>query len=207
MEEIAGWVAPVATMIAAMMTAASLGARITGWGFAIFTIGSLAWAVVGIGSGQRNLLLTNIFLTMVNVAGVWRWLGRQVRYEGGGEAATARSAAAHVPTLFAVGAIAGAKLIGRGGEPIGVVVDGMMRCDDAGLAYIVVSEGGLGGVGERLHALNPAELEFSADGISCALSAEELGARMVLEADAWPASLDMPVADGKGRDEPPGGVM
>jgi hypothetical protein len=29
----AGWVAPAATMIAAMMTAANLGARVIGWGF------------------------------------------------------------------------------------------------------------------------------------------------------------------------------
>jgi len=199
MDEIAGWIAPIATMIAAMMTAANLGARVTGWGFAVFTIGSISWAIVGVGSGQQNLLLTNIFLTLVNAVGIWRWLGRQARYEEGGEAATMRSSTAHGPTLFAVGAIAGAKLIGRGGEPIGIVVDGMMRCNDAGLAYVVVSEGGIGGVGERLHALSPAELRFSAEGISCTLSADDLRSRIVLESDDWPASSCFPVT-GAGKD-------
>lgn len=189
MENVAGWIAPIATMIAAMTTAANLGARVTGWGFVVFTIGSISWAIVAIGSGQQNLLWTNAFLTLINAVGIWRWLGRQARYEDGGEMATARSSTAGVPALFAVGAIAGARLIGRGGEPIGIMVEGMMRCDDASLAYVVVSEGGLGGVGERLHALHPVELHFSADGISCRLSAEDLRLRDMVDPDAWPAFL------------------
>lgn len=72
MGDIAGWVAPVATMIAAIMTAANLGARVTGWGFVVFVIGSVSWSIVGISSGQNNLLWTNGFLTLVNVIGVWR---------------------------------------------------------------------------------------------------------------------------------------
>lgn len=200
MENAAGWIAPIATMIAAMMTAANLGARITGWGFVVFTVGSVAWSIVAIGSGQQNLLWTNGFLTLVNAFGIWRWLGRQARYEDGGEAATERSAAARVPTLFAVGALTGARLLGRDGAPIGVVIEGMMRCGDAGLAYVVVSEGGIGGVGERLHALHPDELNISEDGVRCGLSAQELQARPELEPDCWPASIAPTVAaQGAGR--------
>ena len=44
---IAGWVAPVATTIAALMTASNLGSRITGYGFIVFTIGSIAWLYAG----------------------------------------------------------------------------------------------------------------------------------------------------------------
>lgn len=84
-EAVAAWVAPVATMIAAVMTAANLGARVTGWGFVVFVIGSVSWSIVGISSGQSNLLWTNAFLTFVNVIGVWRWLGRQAKYEDGGQ--------------------------------------------------------------------------------------------------------------------------
>ena len=40
------WLAAGATMIAALMTAANLGARITGWGFAMFALGSGAWYVI-----------------------------------------------------------------------------------------------------------------------------------------------------------------
>jgi Na+/phosphate symporter len=72
LEDIAGWVAPAATMIAAVMTAANLGARVTGWGFVVFVIGSISWSIVGISSGQSNLLWTNGFLTLVNAMGVWR---------------------------------------------------------------------------------------------------------------------------------------
>jgi hypothetical protein len=191
MEGIAAWVAPIATMIAAVMTAANLGARVTGWGFVVFTVGSIGWSIVGIASGQQNLLWTNAFLTLVNAIGIWRWLGRQARYDEGGAAATERSAAiARVPTLFAVGSLAGAKLIGRDGEDIGTVIEGMMRCADSQLAYIVVSEGGIGGVGERLHALLPAEITFTQGQATCRLSADELAARPALAADAWPAALD-----------------
>ncbi|MEJ7935554.1 PRC-barrel domain containing protein [Sphingobium sp. AN558] len=193
MNEMAGWVAPVATMIAAMMTAANLGARVTGWGFIIFTIGSVAWSIVAISSGQQNLLWTNALLTLVNAVGIWRWLGRQARYEDGGQAATVRSATAPVPTLYAVSALVGGKLMGRDNEPIGTVIEGMMRCGDAGLAYIVVSEGGIAGVGERLHALHPDELKISEEGISSRLSLEELQRRDVLEPDHWPASFAQPL--------------
>ncbi len=42
------WVATVATIIAASMTAANLGTRITGYGFAVFLVGSLAWLAAGL---------------------------------------------------------------------------------------------------------------------------------------------------------------
>lgn len=193
MEEAAGWIAPAATMIAAMMTAANLGARVTGWGFVVFTVGSICWCIIGLGSGQQNLLWSNGFLTVVNLVGIWRWLGRQARYEDGGQTATARSAAARVPTLFPLGSIAGAKLMGRDEQPLGSVVEGMMRCSGSDLAYVVVSEGGVAGVGERLHALHPSELRFSTEGVACDLDAEQLAARPVLEQDDWPVALDAPM--------------
>jgi len=190
MEGIAGWIAPIATMIAAMMTAANLGARVTGWGFIVFTVGSIAWSVVAIVTGQQNLLWTNAVLTLVNAVGIWRWLGRQARYDDGGTAASECSAATpQVPTLFAIGAMPGTTLIGRQGDAIGTVVEGMMRCADSSLSYIVVSEGGLAGVGERLHALHPNEVRFADGEVRCDLSVGELAARPVL-GEAWPASID-----------------
>src|SRR6201999_4586061 len=58
--EIAEWVAPIATMIAALMTASNLGPRVTGWGFVVFTIGAIAWALIGLTTGQSNLLWQNV---------------------------------------------------------------------------------------------------------------------------------------------------
>lgn len=189
MQDLAGWIAPIATAIAALMTAANLGSRVTGWGFVVFTIGSVAWATVGISTGQTNLLLTNGFLTIVNGVGIWRWLGRQARHEDGSAAARAKSAAARVPNLFGVGSLIGAKVTGADGSTIGTVIDAMMRCDRAELAYLVVAEGGLGGVGERLHALHPRDLRFG-DTVACDLSADALAQLPVLVDDDWPASLD-----------------
>lgn len=189
MEHLAGWIAPAATMIAAMMTAANLGARVTGWGFVVFVVGSLCWGIVGLSTGQNNLLWTNGFLTMVNVIGIWRWLGRQARYDDGGKAAAQRSAAARAPTLFSASALIGATVKGADGDAIGIVVDTMAECASARLAYVVVSEGGVAGVGERLHAVDPAGLRFSADGVASGLSAEALRSLPVLAADRWPAAV------------------
>lgn len=188
--DIAGWIAPTATMIAAVMTAANLGTRVTGWGFVVFAIGSVAWVIVAIATGQQNLLWANGFLTLINLVGIWRWLGRQARYEDGSKAASARSAGAHVPTLFSIGSVTGATLKGRDGVVLGTIVDGMMRCADSELAYLVVSEGGVGGVGEHLRALRPDELHFSTDGPSCDLDARDLARRPQLVQGEWPVSID-----------------
>lgn len=187
--EIAGWVAPAATMVAATMTAANLGARITGWGFVVFAVGSIAWTVVAIGTDQPNLLWTNGFLIAVNVVGVWRWLGRQARYDDGSQSASEESARLSAPTLMPVSSLAGRKVLGSQGETLGTVVEAMLRCDDARLGYLVISEGGAGGLGERLHALDVAAARFEKDVITGALSASELASSPELEEGRWPADL------------------
>lgn len=189
METIAAWMAPAATMIAAMMTAANAGARVTGWGFVVFLAGSIGWSIVAISTDQQNLFWTNLFLCLVNAVGIWRWLGRQARYEEGGRSAARRSEIRRVPSLFPLGAFPGTKLTGADGAPLGTVIDGMMRCSDLGLAYVVVRENSLSGLGEQLYALAPVEIRLSDDGLSCAFSGDELKQRMPIEPDQWPASL------------------
>ena len=189
MEELAGWIAPAATMIAAMMTAANLGTRVTGWGFIVFTVGSIGWSIVAVTTGQHNLLLTNGFLTLVNAVGIWRWLGRQARYEDGSRAAMVESAAARVPTLFSAGALVGHKVVARDGTTLGTVVDGMLRCKDKALAYVVVSVGGVAGIGEELRGVDPARLVFHEDGISTDMTRADMQRLPVLPVDHWPAEL------------------
>ena len=48
MAETISWVATVATIIAAFMTASNLGSRVTGYGFAVFTFGALCWIAADI---------------------------------------------------------------------------------------------------------------------------------------------------------------
>lgn len=189
MAELAGWIAPAATMIAAMMTAANLGARITGWGFVVFCVGSVAWTTVGLTSGQTNLVLSNAFLTLVNIIGVWRWLGRQASYDKGSSAAADASARHPVPSLYAAGGVIGAKLTGPQDETVGTIADAMLGCGDNAIAYVVVSTGGVGGVGETLHALTPGELVFGRDGVRTKLAADAIRRKPVVQANQWPDSV------------------
>ena len=191
MLDVAGWVAPAATMIAAIMTAANLGARVTGWGFVVFTVGAIAWVIVGAATGQHNLLFSNAFLLLVDIVGVWRWLGRRARYDTGAGAATQQSAAAAaVPTLFAMSSLEGRPVRGRDGETIATAVEAMMACDGGSIDYLVVREGGVAGVGERLHAIGRREIRIEAAAIVTTLDRAGLARRPALDAACWPASAE-----------------
>ena len=187
MSEIAGWIAPIATMIAAMMTASNLGARVTGWGFVVFTLGSLAWIAVAIGSGQSNLLLANIFLTLVNLVGIWRWLGRRATYDEGARAAAQDSEAKPVPRLFQLGGMEGWPVRDRAGEAVGQVVDAMAECETGRISYLVVREGGATTLSDRLHAVAWGRLSIGDNEVVLPMGEEDFQALPVLEADAWPA--------------------
>lgn len=192
MESVATWLAPAATMIAAMMTAANLGSRLTGYGFVVFTVGSICWVIIGLATDQQNLVLSNGFLTVVNLVGIWRWLGRQVRHEEGSRVAADRSARARVPTLFSAAAMVGAPLLADNEEKVGTVIDAMLTCKDQELAYLVISEGGVGGVGETLHVVSPADLSFAHGKVRSRLTMAQITALPEVPADRWPEAV--PVA-------------
>lgn len=189
MLDIAGWIAAAATVGAAMMTAANLGSRITGYGFVVFVFGSLCWSAVGIISGQTSLIATNAFLTLVNLIGVWRWLGRQAKFDDGGNRAAQRSAASRVPTLFSTAALAGSEVIDPDEQVVGTVIDAMAKCDGCGLAYVVIAVGGVGGVGERLYAIDPKHFVFSQGQIKMSLRSVDLDNLVAIQSDNWPASI------------------
>ena len=183
MADIISWLATVATIVAACMTASNLGARITGYGFIVFTVGSLLWIATGAMSGQPALLWTNIVLTGLNIFGVWRWLGRQVRVEEGGQAAA--EASQHTPgeALFPVSLLAKAQIY-DGGEAIGHAVDAMAGCRSGRLAYVVVSEGGVAGIGETLRRLPWDQAHVEDERVMA--SAGGLGSLEELPKDQWP---------------------
>jgi hypothetical protein len=189
MEQLSSWIAPIATAIAACMTAANLGARVTGWGFVVFTVGSIAWTTYGAVTGQTNLVWQNIFLTLVNLIGIWRWLGRQARLDDGARVASEKSEASGAPTLFPASTLTKAPLEGGTGEAIGSAVDAMVRCEDGRIAYLVVGKGGLGGLGETLYALPWHRVRLAPGKIVTTLGDGEFERLEPIDPKDWPAHL------------------
>ena len=186
MESIASWVAPIATTIAALMTASNLGSRVTGYGFVVFTIGSIAWAALGIATGQPNLLWQNVILTGLNLFGIWRWLGRQARIEEGGMTAAAVSEEMASETLFPASLLAKARLVGPGGEELGTSVDALLGCRSGRPAYLVVAEGGIAGVGETLRRVDWRHANVEDDRIVTPLTRAAFERLDTLDKDQWP---------------------
>lgn len=187
LEQFAGLIAPIATMIAAMMTAANLGARVTGWGFVVFTIGSLGWSLVGIESGQTNLVATNIFLTLVNLVGIWRWLGRQRAYEDGAKAASQTSRQLGTPTLFSATGLSGMPVSDMRGESLGHSIEAMIECSTGRVSYVVVASGGVAGIDEELRSVPMAAIDCHADGLMILETKAEYERRKTLAPGEWPA--------------------
>ncbi|MDQ2764460.1 MAG: PRC-barrel domain-containing protein [Pseudomonadota bacterium] len=194
MIEAAGWIAPIATMIAAMMTAANLGARTTGWGFVVFTAGSVCWATVGLSTGQTNLVATNVFLTLVNLVGIWRWLGRQRAYEDGGKAAQTASSRLAVPTLFTTSSITGMEVRDADSNLVGKSVEALVECQTGKLSYVVVASGGVGGIAEELRAVSRQAITFETNHMKLLLTRADFESIAPLAAGNWPARAPVPEA-------------
>lgn len=192
LENIVGLIASAATMIAAMMTAANLGARVTGWGFVVFFAGSVCWSAVGLMTSQADLAATNLFLMLVNLAGIWRWLGRQSAYEKGGRTATRASRRSVAPSLFTATGIAGMAVRDRHGVPLGKVVEALIECTSGGIAYVVVASGGMGGIDERLRAVPRTHLAFDGDRLTLRMGRAGFERLPVLEDGDWPARASLP---------------
>jgi hypothetical protein len=131
---------------------------------------------------------SNAFLLLVDLIGVWRWLGRRARYDEAAEAASARSAASGAPTLFALAGLEGMPVRNATADTIATVVDAMASCDEGRIAYLVVREGGVGGVGEHLHALGWTEVRVQEGAMTSRLSPKLLAQRPTLAPGQWPAS-------------------
>lgn len=71
------WFATAATTIAALMVALDVGRKTTGWGFVIFTVGSVAWVIGAVLAADWALTTTNVVLFAINIFGVYRYLIRK----------------------------------------------------------------------------------------------------------------------------------
>jgi hypothetical protein len=168
------------------MTAANLGSRITGFGFVVFTFGALCWIAVGAETHQPALLWTNVVLTILDIFGIWRWLGRQTKVEEG--ARTASEASEHTPgeALFPVSLLTRAPVTG-GSVELGHCIDAMAGCSSGRLSYVVVSHGGVAGVGETLRRLPWTGTKADDDRVVTTLSADQFNGLEELPRDQWPA--------------------
>ena len=187
MENQLSWVATVATIIAASLTASNLGARITGTGFIIFTVGSIAWLSLGAMTGQPALVWTNAVLTVLNLFGIWRWLGRQAKVDEGSQAAARASQDAATETLFPISLLTRAALRSADGEELGTCVDAMAGCNSGRLSYVVVSEGGIAGAGETLRRLPWQSMRAEQDQLVTILYRGQFCELEPVPRDRWPA--------------------
>ena len=185
MAETISWVATVATIIAASMTASNLGSRVTGYGFAVFTIGALCWIAAGAMTNQPALLWTNVVLVILDIFGIWRWLGRQAGVEEGARAAAVSSEATPGEALFPVSLLSSAS-VQCDNDEVGHCVDAMAGCRSGRLSYIVVSHGGVAGVGETLRRLPWSQAQVEDDKLAAALSPHDFGQLEELARDEWP---------------------
>ena len=186
MTEWISWFATAATVTAALITASNLGARITGYGFVVFLFGSLAWFATGLLTGQPALMWTNALLCLLNIWGIWRWLGRQAQLEEGGKTAQAVSEDSPGEALFPASLLTHAPLIGSAGSEIGRSVDAMIGCHSGRIHYVVASTGGVAGVGEQLHRWSWAGLRVEEDAMRLPITAEDFGRLQAIARDEWP---------------------
>ena len=186
MADTISWIATIATISAASMTAANLGSRITGYGFCVFLFGSVAWFATGVMTQQPALVWTNVVLTVLNIFGIWRWLGRQRRIEEGASNAAQASEQTPGESLFPVSLLVSAPIADRHGNQLGSCVDAMAGCSGGGLRYIVASEGGWAGVGETLRRVPWKQARVEEERVLIDLDKNEFGRLEQIERDQWP---------------------
>ncbi|MBV9841156.1 MAG: PRC-barrel domain-containing protein [Sphingomonadaceae bacterium] len=192
MESIAAWVAPAATIVAAMMVAANLGTRVTGWGFVVYTVGAIAWCAQGVATHQYNLLWANGFLLVVDVIGVYRWLFQRAALDEGAEAAVVQSEREETDPLFPLSHLVEAPLCGPDGSKVAHILDAMAECGSGRISYLMLREGGAGGIGERFHALPWADVTPCDKRFTTALDGAAIRALPQVDPRDWPAAAPAP---------------
>lgn len=74
--EVIRWTASLMSILAAILVAANISVKISGFGFIAFTFASMCWIVAGMVSNEPALILQNVVLTLVNILGIYRYLIR-----------------------------------------------------------------------------------------------------------------------------------
>jgi len=72
--EILEWYATISGVIAALMLAADINRKVTGFGFVLFCTMNIAWIAFARMDDTGGLMWQNIVLFGVNLIGVWQYL-------------------------------------------------------------------------------------------------------------------------------------
>ena len=72
--DVVRWLATGTGIVAAILVALNLGAKITGIGFCIFLVCSISWTAVGLFADETGLAIQNAVLTVINIVGIYRYL-------------------------------------------------------------------------------------------------------------------------------------
>lgn len=185
MADTISWIATIATVLAAFMTASNLGSKITGLGFAVFAVGAICWIRVGVLSHEPALVWTNLVLTALDLFGTWRWLGRQARMEEGARTASEASEHSSGEALFPISLLSRAP-VRSGTAELGHCIEAMAGCQSGRLDYLVVSEGGVAGVGERLRRLPWTDAHVEDKEVAVHFAPERFGHLEEFQRDKWP---------------------
>jgi hypothetical protein len=186
MADTISWIATIATIVAATITASNLGPRITGYGFVVFTAGALCWIGVGALTHQPALMWTNVVLTVLDVFGIWRWLGRQAGVEQGGRSAAEASERTLGEALFPVSLLLRGQVV-SGKTELGRCIDAMAGCSSGQLDYVVVSQGGVAGIGETLRRLPWKSAQVDGERIVTNMDAPMFNTLEEMAREQWPA--------------------
>ncbi len=132
------------------------------------------------------MLWTNVVLTLLDLFGIWRWLGRQAKVEEGGHAASEASEQTPGEALFPISLLSRA-VVRCGDKKVGHCIDAMAGCRSGRLDYLVVSEGGLAGVGEKLRRVPWSRAHVDGESVVAHFAAYRFEHLEELQRDEWPA--------------------
>jgi len=128
---------------------------------------------------------TNVVLTGLDLFGIWRWLGRQSRVEEGARNAAEASEKTPGEALFPISLLS-RTTVRSGGNEVGRCVDAMAGCRSGRLSYVVVSHGGVAGLGETLRRLPWSHARVEGDQLVATLPADGINRLEELPRDEWP---------------------
>jgi hypothetical protein len=82
-------------------------------------------------------------------------------------------------------------LVDSNGEKVGRVAGAMAECGSGRISYLVIGEGGIAGVRERLHMLTWDKVSIVDGTLTSRLSADALRASPEVTPDQWPERVDV----------------